>query len=549
MRVRFGVLAAGLMSAMVWGCGGGSDVQGTGDTQPPVTDAGPDAGNDAGTTAPPNTDGGTTTTPPTTDGGTTTPPPDTDGGTTTPPPDTDGGTTTPPPDTDGGTTTPPPADGGTDGGVAVTFPGSAGWTVLQASDGLSTENVMGASVDEGGNLWVAGGTGGLFLMRQGNTAFEQFGLSAGLHPYGYLENGAPADLNPYLEALSVSGGKSGVAFVGYNGKAPSPGDKDCESNWDNGTKDPAIYKSGDVDKVTLNGPGLGVIHYDIFSGPGVVSHEPAGREKLCKIYRLLYEHGSDNLWIGANHGFAWANAEFTGNPTCDGELNCTGTFEHVHPAINDNAGNFLTDLYYGIALDLEVPHDVWFGGLIRSTRFKYGTFAGDFFDKAEQGSENDMSNMWDVWPDAVSNFPAPNQRKDDHVSGIVALPDGSVLISSFDFGVRHLSRDGVLLNEVTGFDQHVNAMARDPEDGSIWIGHTGFGLGVTQILADGTIQQYGAAALGGASSMTVTDIQIDTFSKTIDPAVKHNRVLISLRCDEDPSCNFSSGVVAIHENQ
>jgi hypothetical protein len=30
MRTKFGVVAAGLMSAMVWGCGGGNDVQGSG---------------------------------------------------------------------------------------------------------------------------------------------------------------------------------------------------------------------------------------------------------------------------------------------------------------------------------------------------------------------------------------------------------------------------------------------------------------------------------------------------------------------------------------
>jgi len=407
---------------------------------------------------------------------------------------------------------------------------------------------MGASVDEGGNLWVAGGTNGLFLMRKGATAFEQFGLTDGLHPYGYMPDGSPADLNPYLEVLSVAGGKPGTVFAGYNGKAPAAGDKDCESNWDNGSKDPAIYKSGDADRVTLNGTGISVVHYDIFSGPGVVSHEEAGREKLCKIYRILYEHGTNNLWFGANHGFAWGNAEFDGDPKCDGELNCTGTFEHAHPAINDNAGNFLTDLYYGIALDLTVPHDVWFGGLIRSTRFKYGTDNEQFFD-AELGSENDMSNMWDVWPDAVANFPAPNQRTDDHVSGIVSLSDGSVLISSFDFGVRHLSRDGAFLNDITGgFDKHINAMARDPEDGSIWLGHTGFGLGVTQILADGSIRNYGVEALGDVSKMTVKDIQIDTFTKTIDRSVPHNRVVISFQCEEDSSCAFNSGVVAIHTN-
>src|SRR2546430_16323070 len=52
-----------------------------------------------------------------------------------------------------------------------------------------------------------------------------------------------------------------------------------------------LFRSGDADRVTLNANGtLSVVHYDIFSGPGVVSAEPEGREKDRKSTRLNSSH-------------------------------------------------------------------------------------------------------------------------------------------------------------------------------------------------------------------------------------------------------------------
>jgi hypothetical protein len=528
MRAKFGVLAAGLMSAMVWGCGGGNDVQGSGNNLP---------------------DGGGTTT----DGGTTTPP-TTDGGTTTPP-TTDGGTITPPPATDGGTTTPPP-DAGSDAGT-ITVQSSAGWTFIQGQDGLASNEVMGVSVDEGGNLWIAGGTSGLFVERAGSTTVQQFGLTDGLHPYGYMPDGSPSDLDPHLEAISVSGGPSGTAFVGYMGKTPGPGQLDCENNWDelHAVPDPTIYKSGDADRVTLNGAGISVVHYDIFSGPHVVKDELRGREKLCNIFRVVYDHtpnpdGNHSIWFGGNHGFALGKAEFAGDPTCNGEYqgdpdfqpgNCAGVFEHVHPAIDGPNGGTLTADYHGMALDLNPDpanlHDIWFGGYNRTTRFKYGSSNEDYFT-AQTRTENDPSNIIDVWKDTIDNTTTTLQPEDDAVSSIVSLDDGHVLIGSFNLGLRELDHDGNFVRDVTGLPvPHVFAMARDPEDGSIWVGYGG--AGVSQILADGTVVNYGGQVFGNAvSNMEVHDIQIDTVTKTINPSVTHNRVLIA----------FKGGVVGIHTN-
>ncbi|HEY2027670.1 MAG TPA: hypothetical protein VGH20_00545 [Myxococcales bacterium] len=520
MRARLGVAAAVVLGA-IWACGGGS---GSGDVG---------AGNDAGTTA----DSGTATDAGSCPFGAPCPSPPPDAG-------TDAGT---------GQT----ADAGTDGGVSIVVPNAQGWTFLTASDGLSSTEVMGAGVDEGGNLWVAGGTGGVFVMRKGAKTLQQFGLADGLHPYGYMPDGGPADLNPHLEAISVSGGPSGTAFIGYMGKTPPGGNPyECEGNWDGPNPDPAIYKSGDADKVTLQGAGISVVHYDIFSGPDVVKDELRGREKLCHIRRILYDHtanpdGTHSVWFGGNHGFAWGKAEFAGDPTCNGEYqgdpdfhpgNCAGVFEHVHPAVDGPSGGTLTQDYFGMAFDSQPTpdgtHDVWFGGYNRTTLFKYGTLHEDYFN-AQTATENDPSNIIDVWKDTIPNTQVTLQPNDDNVSSIVALPNGHVLIGSFDHGIRELDHAGNFVRDVPGLPvPHVFAMARDPEDGSIWVGYGG--AGVSQILADGTVKNYAGAVFGDAlTNMEVHDIQIDTVNTaTADPNVKHNRVIIS----------FKGGVVGIHQN-
>src|SRR5438874_8593190 len=146
--------------------------------------------------------------------------------------------------TDGGPTDGGPADGGpTDGGgytppPAIPFPTQAGWSFLgPQNDG--PHDVYQVTADQSGNIWVAGGEDGLFLLRPGATKFQRFTIADGLHPYGYLTGeqaklrgvpaGTPADPNPSLSAtpvIAVEGGPPGVVFVGYQGKP------DCEDSWD-----------------------------------------------------------------------------------------------------------------------------------------------------------------------------------------------------------------------------------------------------------------------------------------------------------------------------
>ncbi|HZX96817.1 MAG TPA: hypothetical protein VFE90_20020 [Myxococcales bacterium] len=396
---------------------------------------------------------------------------------------------------------------------------SAGWKIYTGADGLPG-TVMGASADEAGRLWVAGGGSGAFALIDGR--FHQFST-------------------PY-EAISIAGGPQDVAFVGYNGIG------DCEDEWDRFPNhvgaDPAIYKSGDADKLILQGTSVTREHYDISSGPGLVAAEPSGREKLCTVYRVLYDKNAQLVWFGANHGFA------------TGFVNSTAVYEHVHPAINDKNGSFMTGFYYGLALDT-VPHfdaksgktlfDVWFGGYIRTTRFRYGETLGDLDAAADltqfyahKDDAGDISNdpqaqaaFWnrmDIWPDPVgerregvnkagqhtmwlSSEPDKNNPADwnlDNVTGIAVLSDGSAWIGSWSNGMRHVDHDGHFIEDAPKIlpGKSIGALVRDPSDDSVWIGYRDQGMGLSRLMPNGDVVHYGAPAVGGRVNSQVWDLQI-----------------------------------------
>ncbi|WP_375770051.1 hypothetical protein NR798_03950 [Archangium gephyra] len=498
---------AGLLAAAL-ACGGGQ--QGSGDPlererndpgveTPDAGTSGPDAGRvepppppppppvDAGTSEP---DAGTVEPPPV-DAGTVEP----DAGTVEPPP---------PPPVDAGT---PDTDAGTPDSGTVVYPDATGWSFYGPEHGAPHE-VLGVTEDEGGNLWVAGGEEGLFLLRPGASTFERFTMDDGLRPYGYLKDGSAPVGPKYLKVISVEGGPAGTVFVGYQGAA------DCESNYYTpGAKNPNSYKSGDADKVTLTATGIEVVHYDISSGPGVIGEESGGREKLCTILRIVWDKTHGNLWFGANHGFAWGDPDYTGNPTCNGQRECSGVKEHAHPHIEakDASGHVfrLTDAYYGVAV--RPDGDVWFGGANRSTRFKYMSIKTPRdFETARKQTENGsaIKNRIDVWPDLVDEvgIPGPADRVDDLVSGMALMPDGSVWVSSFGRGLARMDATGVVNQYAlgTGADRYVSSLAKDPADDSLWAGHR-WGGGLTRLKAD-TVMRY-SQALGALSYHPVWDIQ------------------------------------------
>lgn len=422
---------------------------------------------------------------------------------------------------DAGTPGPGLPDGGladagaTDGGQAtVPLPTLEGWQFFGPEQGAPRE-VYGVTADEGGNLWVAGGEEGLFLLRPGDPHLRRFTLEHGLRPYGFMPDGSAPPGPYYLKVLSVAGGPPGTVFVGYAGR-PGRGQEDCEVNWDTPALDPSRYKSGDADRVTLRADGtLEVVHYDIFSGPGVVRDEMRGRERLCDILRIAYDRNTQSVWFGANHGFARGDARYPGQPGCNGQLHCSGVQEHVHPAINalDGQGRIilLTDAYYGVAVD--PSGDVWFGGSDRSTRFRYGSNNRNYWQaQLETESASAAWNRLDIWPDRVGEpgMSRPEERVPDDVSSMSVAADGTVWVGSFTQGLAQLDSQGQVLRRLRSqlVAPHVAAVAADPLNGSVWVGAR-WGGGLSRVRGD-SVSHYGYALFGPAlTSSPVVDLQVD----------------------------------------
>lgn len=57
--------------------------------------------------------------------------------------------------------------------------------------------------------------------------------------------------------------------------------------------------------------------------------------------------------------------------------------------------------------------------------------------------------------------------------------------------------------------RHIGAIAKDPLDESIWIGFREPGFGIWRLMPDGTLLQYGQAAIGAPNvGSPVWDIQV-----------------------------------------
>lgn len=406
-------------------------------------------------------------------------------------------------------------------------PSGNGWTFHGTAQG-GPRYVFGVSADEGGNIWVAGGEEGLFVLPKGQTQFRRFTLADGLRPYGYLLDGSAPTGEKYLKVISVTGGPPGVAFVGYEGKKPAPGMPTCEDEWDQAaaagrTPDASIYKSGDADRVTLTATGIQVVHYDLSTGPNKVAAEPRGREKLCNILRIAYDPRTKSVWFGANHGFAWGKADFAGYSCASGtwDYGCAGVREHVHPAINawnsdQTRTVLLTDAYYGVSVTSN--GDVWFGGANRSTRFRYGTNGYNYWAAQTQTEDSGSAwNRYDIWPDAVGepNIPTREQRVDDHVSGMAVMSDQSVWVGSWSRGLALLDPSGsrlrTLSTELVDGKGYVSAIAGDPLDNSVWAGAS-WGGGLSRVQGT-TVLKYGSGVLPSELVwMRISDIQVDRSS-------------------------------------
>lgn len=332
-------------------------------------------------------------------------------------------------------------DAGVDAGTIV-LPSASGWQFFGPQHGGPRE-VYGVSSDATGNLWVAGGDEGLFLLAPGATSFRRFTVADGLTPYVDAAGVQPQ------KVLSVRGGPAHTVFVGYEGRF---GGLDLNDP-------PDLLKSGDADKVVFNGAGITVSHFDIATPPGDPNY-PTGRDLVRTIYRILYDRASGDVWFGGNHGVALWH----------------GTYkriqEHQHAAINGYTGTgaytLLSGDWYGIGLD--PSGDLWFGGGHRLARLQFG---------ANRSFWGPVEPIIDVWPDAVEDDGRPDQRTDDFVQDLAVASNGAVFIGSIPNGLAVVSPGATVasfFDKRLFVDPKVTALEIDPADGSVWVGHIYGGL-------------------------------------------------------------------------
>ena len=309
--------------------------------------------------------------------------------------------------------------------------------------------------------------------------------------------------------ISVAGGPGSSVLVGYKGVNDEGSDED-DPVW--------MLKSGDAARVVYDGAGLTVTHFDISSPPGLYKDYPNGREKVRHIYRIVYDDKTGNVWFGGDHGVAMYEAR------------SKMIWEHQHVTINgykqsaadDPAGASYTATmsgdWRGVAID--PAGDVWMGGAHRVGKLRYASEGGQFWASF---SPNDL----DVWPDRVSRDARPADRTADHISDMIADANG-VWIGSSWRGLARWTPSGIsYIPNSQMVDGKVTALEKDPEDGSLWVGHL-WG-GITRI-SNGTYTHYSWTPFGRPIiDGVVRDIQSDRLSG-------QRRVLVA----------FSGGVVAVY---
>lgn len=396
---------------------------------------------------------------------------------------------------DGGT------DGGSDGGNdepfdggSIELPNAPGWTFYGPQHG-GPRHVFGVTMDRGGNLWVAGGADGLFLLEPGASRYQRFTVEEGLS--GYM---GPNGLTG-LEVISVAGGPADTVFVGYMGVHGGAGDADPE--W--------MVSSGDADRVNLNADGtLSVQHYDIASAAGEIPSYPERRDKIRNVYRIVYDPVKKDVWFGGNHGVAmYQDAR-------------QKVWEHEHESINGYLANgsytLLSGDWWGVTLD--AAGDLWMGGGHRVAKLNYATQGDDFYAS--------RSPVFDVWPDADPADARPEDRTDDFVQDMAITPGGSVWVGSIPNGLARIAPDGSINYQGGMVDPKVTALEADPRDGSLWVGHIWGGI---SRIKSGQVSHYDYTVLGvPLTEGLVNDIQSTTVGGS-------RKILVA----------FTAGAVGIYE--
>jgi hypothetical protein len=301
-----------------------------------------------------------------------------------------------------------------------------------------TGRILDAGPDEAQNIWAAS-QDTLFLLRPGQTRFQAFRATDGLHVGPFTDWYGNAN---QTSITALGPGSGGEVYVGYYG---------FESEGDPFQDTEAQKELGNADRVTFDAAsGTLTVHRLLFR----CDYEAgSGCWEDRSPRRMVFAHdgvAKGHLFIGFNHGVAHVLGEEIG--------------DHVHPEIFwSKPGDRVEKLgeFYGVAPDAQgnlwmagrygvglqqwnpVPHFSWVDG-----RFLY---AFTIFGPGH-------------------GLEVPYGYVEDD-SGVAVTPDGVVYISSFSRGLTRWdprSNNYGTMAQAPAAPSQIRDIAADP-DGTLWL--------------------------------------------------------------------------------
>jgi hypothetical protein len=409
----------------------------------------------------------------------------------------------------------------------------SGFRFYGTDQGL-TPTIWDVSADEGGNVYVAGGSA-VFAKKPGDRDFTRFdpaavGLTANCWDEKDIANQSPAGPPRVCPVISVAGALPGKAVFGLQGVGL---DYDFDAEW--------ARHSGGADLVSFDGTKLAKDrHVFVASPPGMVcehwANPPAntvcdptenyvgstwvsGRKgKGRQVLRIVVNHDKGrptsygDVLLGSVHAVI---SILAAHPDARGWVDSTkgdpefadtkGLWEHEHPAITGTDGRFLTGESQALAIDptTNVP---WFANEVRVASLPdYATVSHPDW-RAWWGEMSPPRPFLSVWGNAsdASHW--------DVVTGMSFCADGTLWVASMAYGLARRDPSGSWSNVAMPpkTDQRASAVACDT-DGSVWVGfdYGGFGRWKSGTwVADGYVPQGAPAFAQGQ----VRSIQIDRWS-------------------------------------
>jgi hypothetical protein len=315
---------------------------------------------------------------------------------------------------------PPPADPHKIGGLGVGPFSTAALTVYGSSQGLR-EAPVGASVDEGENLWVVTNQA-LYLLAPGEKTFHRYTAADGLH-YG------PGWTEP-PDITWVEGGSKGECFVGYWFHDTNSGNTPGAHTY----LDPFAHM-GKMDQVLLQPDGtLKVNRYDLRNSNDGHFYETRS------ITSMAYDHFQHpgNLYVGSNHGITRIIPAkyFPPRHLLDDPFNTTDEkvwyADHVHPVVCIG-GPCTPDriITFGDWFGLTLADDgrLWMAGLTSAGAIRYKEALTDWVQSWQPVNPFDPA-FGDPYPGNSPVFDPPVEGDNVNLRAVAAAPDGIVWFAS-----------------------------------------------------------------------------------------------------------------------